>query len=86
MESTTITYAGMTIDIDYEVDKHGDLECITDVTHEGVSIKDFCDSVSVRAPFSTSYDDLTYTLEQMVQAEIVNGKKPDEFEGYRVGQ
>jgi len=80
MESTTITYAGIKLDIDYCVDKHGDLECIEDVTHEGVSIMEFCDSVSV------GIDSLTYTLECLVQKEIDRETGPDEFEGWREGQ
>lgn len=86
MESTTITYAGMKLDIDYDVDKHGDLECITDVTHEGVSIKGFCDSVSVYNKAENDHDNLTYVLENLVQQEIDGETGPDEFEGWRVGQ
>jgi len=86
MESTTITYAGMQLDIDYDVDKHGDLECITDVTHEGVSIRDLCDSVSVYNKTDNDYDCLICVLEGLVQKEIERETGPDEFEGWRVGQ
>ena len=86
MESTTITYAGMKLDIDYDIDRHGDLECITDVTHEGVSIKDFCDSVSVFNKLLNRNEDLTYVLEGLVQKEIDRETGPDEFEGWREGQ
>lgn len=86
MESTTITYAGMKLDIDYDVDNHGDVECITDVTHEGVSIKDFCDSVSVFNKLLNRNEDLTYVLEGLVQKEIERETGPDEFEGWREGQ
>ena len=86
MESTTITYAGMKLDIDYDVDKHGDVECITDVTHEGVSIKEFCDSVSVYNKDADDHDNLTYVLEQIVQKEIDRETGLDEFEGWREGQ
>jgi hypothetical protein len=86
MESTTINYAGMTIDIDYDVDKHGDLECITDVTHDGVSIKDFCDSVSAHNKLLNRHEDLTYVLEGLVQLEIERETQSADFEGWRVGQ
>ena len=86
MESTTIVFNGMSLDIDYDIDRHGDLECITDVTHEGVSIKDFCDSVSVFNKLLNRHEDLTYVLEGLVQTEIERETGPDEFEGYRVGQ
>ena len=86
MESTTITYAGMTLDVDYDVDRHGDLQCITDVTHEGVSIKEFCDSVYVFSKLLNDLDNLTYVLEFLVQLEIESETQSAEFEGWRVGQ
>jgi len=86
MESTTITYTGMKLDIDYDVDNHGDVECITDVTHEGVSIKELCDSVSVYNKTEDDHENLTYVLEGLVQKEIDRETGPDEFEGWREGQ
>jgi len=86
MESTTITYAGMKLDIDYEVDQNGDFECITDVTHEGVSIRDLCDSVSAYNRVADDYDCLICVLETLVQKEIDRETGPDEFEGWREGQ
>ena len=92
MESTTITFAGMKLDIDYDVDGNGDVDCITDVTHEGVSIIDFCNCLSVlnleesNETDGLEYDNLTYVLEELVQKEIDNETGPDEFAGWRVGQ
>lgn len=86
MESTTITYAGMKLDIDYDVDKHGDLECITDVTHEGVSIIDFCACMLVSFDFEPKPVSFLWALEQLVQKEIDRETGPDEFEGWREGQ
>jgi len=87
MESTTITYAGMKLDIDYDVDAHGDFECITDVTHEGVSIMQMCETAFICVnKEKKQYDELTWHLEQLVQKEIDRETGPDEFEGWRVGQ
>lgn len=86
MESTTITYAGMKLDIDYDVDAHGDLECILDVTLGGVSIREFCSFMYVEAKYRGPMDTLMYQLEQLVQKEIDRETGPDEFEGWRAGQ
>ena len=86
MESTTITYSGMKLDIDYDVDEHGDVECITDVTYCGVSIFGLCEGLCVYDKTNDDHDSLLFVLQSLVQKEIDRETGPDEFEGWRAGQ